>query len=166
MPAAPLDHSFTRATYPDDTIGFLQNKNNMSAGAFLRESKKHVSAGWVEVRAEVDADQDNVSCTSAIPPDAQDAVLIFCRAPVTISTKQLVWQGSRVPISTERRPGRPQDDMQPGSGVVYVIVVSMRGSCWRDPEYSSLVRPKLYIHYFSSITTSRLLVRREEALRK
>ena len=147
-------------------IGFLQNKNKMSAGAFLRESKKHVSAGWVEVRAEVDADQDNVSCTSAIPPDAQDAVLIFCRAPVTISTKQLVWQGSRVPISTERRPGRPQDDMQPGSGVVYVIVVSMRGSCWRDPEYSSLVRPKLYIHYFSSITTSRLLVRREEALRK
>ena len=138
----------------------------MSAGAFLRESKKHVSAGRVEVRAEVDADQDNVSCTSAIPPDAQDAVLIFCRAPVTISTKQLVWQGSRVPISTERRPGRPQDDIQPGSGVVYVIVVSLRGSCWRDPEYSSLVRPKLYIHYFSSITTSRLLVRREEALRK
>ena len=44
----------------------------------------------LEERAEFDADPGKLSWTSAVPPGTLDAVIIFGRAPIPTSEKQLV----------------------------------------------------------------------------
>ena len=86
-----------------------------------------------------------------VPPGTQDAVIISGRSLISASKRQLVWQGSRVLILTERRPGRPRSDVKPGSEDAYAIVIYMGDLCRLDPELSLIVRPVSLIHFFGHI---------------
>ena len=69
--------------------------------AVYRQQKKHPGPSFeqakitsaalgLEERAEFDADPGKLSWTSAVPPGTLDAVIIFGRAPIPTSEKQLV----------------------------------------------------------------------------